>query len=141
MIILDTNVLSETQRLRPNPGVMAWLDSQAPETLWLTAITVAEIRYGIAALPDGSRARLLAERFEVITTQDFSDRIISLDSQAAVAFGDRMAVARRSGHAVGLADGMIAAIAASCGAAVATRDAGPFEAMGIQVVNPWDQAR
>ncbi|MBE7245787.1 MAG: type II toxin-antitoxin system VapC family toxin [Actinomycetospora chiangmaiensis] len=137
MIVLDTNVVSELWKVAPNPAVLAWVDAQAIETLYLTAITVAELRYGIAAMPEGRRRTVFQERMERELLPAFSGRILPFDLDASRHYAAFMARARAAGQAIGTADGYIAASATARGFAVATRDTGPFEAAGIRVSNPW----
>ena len=140
MIILDTMVLSEPFRPRPNPTVIAWLDRQLPGELFVTAISQAEMEYGVWAMAEGRRRaklhRGITELFEV----DFSGRVLSFDTRAARMFGASIASARQTHgrEAVGDLDGMIAAIAiAHDRCPVATRDGRPFALMGIEAVDPW----
>ena len=141
MIILDTNVLSEPLRPRPNADVVAWLDAQVIETLYLTTVSLAEIRYGIACLPDGKRRRRLHERFEGEVVPLFSGRTLTFDEPATVAYATLRARARANGRGIGDFDALIASIANATGFTVATRDTAPFEAAGAAVVNPFDQTR
>ncbi|MBB2890640.1 PIN domain-containing protein [Flexivirga oryzae] len=138
MIILDTNVLSEPLRREPSPSVVAWLDAQAIETLYLTTICLAEIRCGIAALPAGRRRSTLARRFDREVLPRFRDRVLAFDEPAASAYGMLRAKARADGRAIGDFDALVAAIADWRKFTVATRDVSPFEAAGITVINPFD---
>jgi predicted nucleic acid-binding protein len=137
MIVLDTNVLSELWRVEPNPNVLEWIDSQAVETLYLSAITVAELRYGLAAMTKGKRRTIYQERLESEVLPAFAGRVLPFDLDASAAYAALMARAKAAGKAIGNADGYIAAIAAAHGFAVATRDVGPFRSAGVAVVNPW----
>lgn len=137
MILLDTNVISETMRKAPDPKVVAWLDAQAAETLCLSTVSLAELLYGIAALPTGRRKGELERAMTDNAALLFGDRILSFDIDAAITYAEVMSVARRAGRPIGVADGQIAAIAVTHSLAVATRDAIPFEAAGIDVINPW----
>ncbi|PRE45501.1 type II toxin-antitoxin system VapC family toxin [Burkholderia multivorans] len=137
MIILDTNVLSEALRPTPNDVVMAWLDAQPRSSLFTTAITRAEIFYGLGLLPDGSRRHQLTRVVEVIFDEDFAGRVLGFDSDAADAYAT-IAVARRSaGRSISQFDAMIAATAQSRGAALATRNVKDFTDCGISVIDPW----
>lgn len=137
MIVLDTNVVSEFMRLTPQPEVIAWLDDQPTSTLFVTAITEAEILRGIGLLPHGRRRRALTAAAERAFGVLFDERILSFDSEAARAYA-AIAVSRRAvGHPISQADCQIAAIARSRGASVATRDVKGFRDCGIDVVNPW----
>lgn len=138
MILIDTNVISEPWKPAPEARVLAWLDAQLVETLFLSAVTVAELRFGIAAMPEGKRRTLLQDRLEGEVLPLFSGRILPFDLDASAAYAALMAEARASGKAIGVADGFIAAIARARNLAVATRDVGPFAAAGLKVIDPWD---
>lgn len=137
MIVLDTNVISEPWKIRPDPNVLGWIDRQLIDTLYLTTITIAEIRFGLQAMPKGKRREVLLDRLEREIIPAFSGRILSFDLNASRAYGDLMARARGAGLAIGKADGYIAATAAAHNLMIATRDTGPFEAAGLRVINPW----
>ena len=137
MIILDTNVISEPLRPSSEPAVLAWLDQQNIETLFLSTISLAELRYGVAALPDGKRKDGLSMALEGRIIALFGPRLLSFDPAAADAYALIRARAKAAGKAISAADGYIAASAAAHGFAVATRDTGPFEAAGLSVINPW----
>ena len=137
MILLDTNVVSEPLRPAPDNRVVAWIDAQALETLFLSAITVAELRAVVALLPAGKRRAGLQESLETRVLPLFAGRVLPFDLACTQAYAELMAKARASGFAIASADGYIAAIAAANGLAVATRDPGPFEAAGAAVINPW----
>lgn len=139
MILLDTNVISEPWKPVPDYTVIAWLDAQAIETLFLSAITIAELRFGIAAIPIGKRQTILRDRLEGEVLPHFSERILPFNLAASQSYAELMARARVSGKAIGTADGYIAATAAANGLVVATRDASPFEAAGLKVINPWSR--
>jgi toxin FitB len=137
MIVLDTNVISEMMKQLPSPAVAAWLDAQRAETLYLSAITIAEIRYGIACLPEGGRRDALLGAF-ACTEDLFAGRILAFDTEAARHYAELAASARSIGLGFPTPDGYIAAIAAAHGYAVATRDSAPFEAGNVPVINPWE---
>jgi hypothetical protein len=137
MILLDTNVVSEPLRRAPDARVTEWIDAQALETLFLSAITVAELRAGLELLPAGKRQVGLQESLETRVLPLFSGRVLPFDLGCTQAYADLMAKARASGLAISSADGYIAAIAAANGLTVATRDTGPFKAAGVAVINPW----
>lgn len=139
MIVLDTNILSEPLRSAPDTEVVDWLDAQAIETLYLTTISLAEVRHGIAALPVGRRRQVLTHRFESEVLPIFSGRILTFDEEASASYAVLRAGARSSGDAIGDFDALIAGIAASRGFAVATRDTAPFLAADVMVINPFDQ--
>jgi len=137
MILLDTNVVSEPMQRAPNARVMDWIDAQAIETLFLSAVTVAELRFGVAVLADGRRKEILRTRLELEVLPLFADRVLPFDLAASESYAGLMAAARARGAAIAKADGFIAAIAASRGLAVATRDTAPFAAAGVAVIDPW----
>ena len=141
MILIDTNVISELWKAEPNPDVLAWMDEQAVETLYLSAVTVAELRFGVAAMPEGKRRSIYQERLEKEVLPAFTGRVLPFDLAASRAYADLMASAKESGKAIGKADGYIAASASAYGLMVATRDISPFEAAGLKFVNPWDAQR
>jgi predicted nucleic acid-binding protein len=138
MILIDTNVVSEPLKLSADVGVLAWLDAQMIETLYLSAISVAELRFGIAALPTGKRQDTLKSSLEQRILPLFADRILPFDLAASEAYAVLRARARAQGKAIAPADGYIAATAVAHGLVVATRDTGPFEAAGLTVINPWN---
>lgn len=137
MILLDTNVISEPLRREPEPRVIQWIDAQLLETLYLSTITVAELRAGIALLPAGKRRTGLQENLEQRLLPLFAGRVLPFDLACTQAYAELIANARKAGRAIAAADGYIAAIAAAHGFAVATRDISPFEAAGTTVINPW----
>jgi predicted nucleic acid-binding protein len=136
MILLDTNVVSETMRAAEG-RVVAWIDKQPVETLFLSAVTAAELRLGIAVMPAGKRRDRLSEDLERRLLPLFHGRVLPFDLAASQAYAELMARARAAGSAIGRADGYIAAIAAANGFSVATRDTGPFKAAGLNVIDPW----
>ena len=137
MFVLDTNVVSELMREHPNDSVLAWVDSQVAETLFITSITEAEIRTGIAILPDGQRRRLLNVAAERAFSVYFSDRILAFDSEAAQLYALIAADRRAAGRPISQADCQIAAIARSRGGAVATRNVDDYTGCGIEVLDLW----
>lgn len=137
MILLDTNVVSEPLRQAPDARVIAWIDAQPLETLSLSAVTVAELRAGIALLPSGKRRSGLQENLEKRVLPLFAGRVLPFDLACTQAYAAMIAKARTAGFAVSTADAYIAAIAAANGFAVATRDMNPFKAAGVTVINPW----
>ncbi|WP_137896845.1 type II toxin-antitoxin system VapC family toxin [Ramlibacter sp. 2FC] len=137
MILLDTNVVSEPLRHAPETRVIEWIDAQPLETLFLSAVTVAELRAGVAQLPAGKRRAGLHESLEKRVLPLFAGRVLPFDLACTRAYAELMAKSRAAGIAIATADGYIAAIAAANGFAVATRDTSPFEAAGAAVINPW----
>lgn len=136
MILLDTNVVSEALTREPHPGVSAWLDAQAAETLFLSSITVAELLFGVGALPAGKRKERLATAVEEVLAL-FEGRILPFDTAAARRYADLAVSARAAGKGFPTPDGYIAAIAAHRGFLVATRDTAAFKAAGLTVIDPW----
>jgi predicted nucleic acid-binding protein len=137
VIILDTNVVSEPLKPVPAVSVLAWLDRQSPETLFLTALNVAELLDGIGRLPEGRRKRDLHDAMQSKVLPLFAGRVLPFDDAAAASFALIQARAREAGLGVGMADACIAAIAHSRGFVVATRDTAPFVAAGVGVIDPW----
>ncbi len=137
MIILDTNVVSEPLKPEPEPAVLAWLDDQAAQTLYLTSITLAELLAGIAALPAGRRRNQLDQALSQKIMPLFEGRVLAFDAQAAHAFAGVQSSASAAGHRISFADGAIAAIAAAHGFAVATRNVRDFKGTGVELIDPW----
>jgi predicted nucleic acid-binding protein len=137
MILLDTNVVSEPLKATGNSNVLAWIDEQMIETLYLSTISLAELRFGIAALPQGKRRDTLYSSLEQRVLPLFAGRILSFDAPASQFYATLRSRARAAGHAIATADGYIGAIAATHGFAIATRDTSPFDAAGLAVINPW----
>lgn len=138
MIILDTDVVSEAMKPEPDATVRAWLNEQTAETLHLSSIALAELLFGIGALPAGKRKntldRALTELLEL-----FKDRVLPFDTDAARHhYADLAVTARNGGHGFPTPGGYIAAVAASRGFIVASRDTSPYEAAGVKVINPWE---
>ncbi|MBC2775860.1 type II toxin-antitoxin system VapC family toxin [Rhizobium sp. AQ_MP] len=138
MILIDTNVISEPWKPAPAAEVVAWLDAQAIETLFISAISVAELRFGVASMPTGRRQTIFRTRLEDEVLPHFVERILPFTLSTSQFYSELMAGARASGRAIGMADGLIAAIAAERGLVVATRDTSPFKAAGLRVINPWN---
>jgi predicted nucleic acid-binding protein len=137
VIVLDTNVLSEALKPVPSATVLHWLAAQAPSDVFTTAITLAEILYGLETLPAGKRRMRLLAAVEKMFAEQFAGRILPFDQDAARLFADIAAARYAAGRPISQFDTMIAAIARFHGAAVATRNAADFEHCAIQVVNPW----
>ena len=139
MILIDTNVISEPLRAAPEPRVVAWLDAQNVETMFLAAISLAELRFGIAALPTGRRKDTLHQQVEERVVPLFRGRILPFDATASQAYASLRARARAAGQNIGTADGYIAATAAANGLTIASRDTAPFLAAGLTVIDPWQK--
>lgn len=137
MIIVDTNVISELMKPLPSPAVVKWMSDQAPDTVFTTAITVAEVLYGIELLPAGRRRDQLLEQAEAMLAEDFAGSIFFFDEQAARIFPLIAVSRRREGRPMSEFDGQIAAIAKANGATLATRNTDDFEGCGVRLINPW----
>jgi hypothetical protein len=137
MIVLDTNVVSEAMKPEPHPAVRAWLNAQAAPTLYLCSVTLAELLFGIAALPSGKRKDMLAKALDTLLGL-FRDRILAFDTDAARRYAELAVTARTVGRGFPTPDGYIAAIAASRGFMIASRDTAPYLAARLTVINPWD---
>lgn len=137
MIVVDTNVISEPFKRQPDARVLAWLDSQAPATLYLATMTLAEIMTGIATAPPGRFKSALQSGMAELFERLFAGRILPFDEAAAHAYARIQAAAKQRGQHIGVADGQIAAIAMQHGFAVASRDSAPYHAAGLAVINPW----
>jgi predicted nucleic acid-binding protein len=137
VILLDTNVLSEMMRPAPSTIVEEWLSAQPAAGTFISAITEAELRYGLALLPSGQRQKRLQAQAEAMLAEDFADRILPFDSAAAAAYAVIAATRRLAGRPISQADAQIAAIAASRGATIATRNVTDFEDCGVVVLDPW----
>jgi predicted nucleic acid-binding protein len=139
MILLDTNVVSEAMKPEPHRCVRDWLDAQAAETLFLSSVTIAELMFGIGALPKGKRKdNLAAAMYGVMEL--FEARILPFDTEAARRYADLAVKARTAGKGFPTPDGYIAAIAAAHGFAVASRDTSAFRTAGLTVIDPWTAA-
>jgi hypothetical protein len=137
MILLDTNVISELMRGKPSPTVLDWFGQHDAVQLYISAITEAELRTGIAILPAGPRRDRLQMALDAMIEQDFQTRILPFDSPAARAYADIAAARRAVGRPIAEADCQIAAIARAIGAPVATRNVWDFDGCGVAVINPW----
>ena len=136
MILLDTNVVSEAMKPELHPSVRDWLDAQAAETLFLSSVTIAELLFGIGALPKGRRKAKLTATLDGVL-ELFAGRILPFDLAAAQRYADLAVKARAAGKGFPTPDGYIAAIAAAHGFAVASRDESAFRAAGMTVIDPW----
>ncbi|MFT4256648.1 MAG: type II toxin-antitoxin system VapC family toxin [Pseudoxanthomonas sp.] len=137
MILLDTNVISEPLRASPDPHVSDWIDAQPLETLYLSAMTVAELRAGVALMPAGKRRTALHERIEKRVLPMFAGRVLPFDMACTNAYAEVLAATRKAGSGIETADACIAAVALANGFIVATRDTRPFKAAGLNIINPW----
>ena len=137
MIILDTNVLSALMQSSADLAVVSWVDRQAPEALWITSITVFEVRFGLALLPSGRRRRALERSFGLLVEEDLENRVLDFDVPAATAAGGLAAARQRAGRAADVRDTQIAGIAIARRATLATRNVRHFADLAVPVVDPW----
>lgn len=140
MLVVDTNVLSELMRPTPNAVIASWVGARATSSLHLTAISEAELRFGLAIMPPGRRRDGLAEGLERMLRTGFASRVLPFDSAAASAYAQIAAARRSIGRPMPEADCQIAAIARSRGMAVVTRNVSDFADAGIDVIDPWTDA-
>ena len=138
MILLDTNVLSALMRKEPEVQVVRWLDRQPRNSVWTTAITVFEVRFGLQSMATGKRQRALAEAFETLLTDLLDNRVAGFDSAAAAQAAALMAARQKKGLPEELRDTMIAGIVLATHATLATRNVRHFEDLAISVMNPWE---
>jgi hypothetical protein len=137
MILLDTNVISEAMLPKPEPLVLAWIDSQDHHQLWTCTIVIAEMLSGLDLMPDGSRQRHLRETADYMFSTLFDGRIFDLDLAAARVYGAVLKIRKSMGRPIDEMDALIAATALTHGATLATRNIPDFEHCGIPLVNPW----
>jgi predicted nucleic acid-binding protein len=137
MIILDTNVLSGLMQKTPDVAMVHWLDTQMPQDIWISTITVFEVRYGVHVLAAGPKRDLLLQRFEDLITQDLAQRVVVFDNRAAQAAAQLAAQRKARGRPVDIRDTFIAGIAMAQGATLATRNTRHFDDLPTPVVNPW----
>jgi toxin FitB len=137
VIVLDTNVVSELMRPKPSAAVLDWVDRQPAAETYLTAITVAELLYGVARLSDGQRKTDLAVLVEALLSKDFEHRVSPFDETAAAHYADIVACRERLGRPISTADAQIAATCRSHGAVLATRNVDDFTDIAVEIINPW----
>ncbi len=135
MIVLDTNVLSELMRPEPEAAVLQWMSAQT-DAFYVTALSYAEILWGIDLLPKGKRRQRLGEQATAMFTEDFAGRILSFDLATAPAYAAIAGKRQKAGQRLSPIDGMIAAVAQVHSASIATRD-GDFAGCGVPLINPW----
>jgi predicted nucleic acid-binding protein len=138
VIILDTNVLSALMRQAPEALVVAWLDRQPAESVWITSITLFEARLGLALLPKGRRRQTLEAAFAQLLREDLENRILDFDSAAATEAASLAALRQKAGRPVDMRDTQIAGIALARRATLATRNVRHFQDLNVPVVNPWE---
>jgi len=140
VIILDTNVVSELLKPRPDASVETWFASMRPDDLFITSIVVAELAFGARLLPQGRRRQALEASIATVFDQRFRDRTLDFDVNAAVHYGDIRAKRQQIGRPIHALDAQIAAIAHANSMTVATRDTKDFEDCGIELIDPWKAA-
>ena len=140
MIVLDTNVISELARQAPDPGVLSWLDSLDISGVATTAVTAAELRYGVARLPEGHRKRELTAVIRGLLAEDFHGRVLPFDERATARYADIVTGRERIGRPIGVADAQIAAICRDAVAILATRNTADFKETGVELIDPWKLA-
>ena len=138
MIILDTNVLSALMRTRPEAPVVAWLDQQPAESVWITTITVFEARLGLALIPQGRRRRTLESAFARLLSEDLENRVLDFDTSAANAAASLAADRHRVGRPIDMRDAQIAGVALARRATLATRNVRHFAGLNIPLIDPWN---
>ena len=141
MILLDTNVISEIMKVAPSDAVVNWLNDQRSGALYVSAVTIGEIEYGLRILPAGGRRIRLKERFERYIALAFALRVLAFDEAAARIYGEIMGLRREIGRPMSVPDGQIAAIARLNGLQVATRNTRDFEDCGIERIDPFLSGR
>ena len=137
MILLDTNVLSELTKTIPSGNVIDWLDKQARNSIWTTSVTILELRFGLRIMPAGKRRDQMEGAIKTMLTQKIGGRVASFDFTAAERTADLMAARQEAGRMVDLRDSMIAGIALSTNAALATGNPKHFEGLRVPIINPW----
>jgi len=137
VIVLDTNVISALMRREPEPAVVRWLDDAPAESLWITSVTVFEVRFGLDLLVAGRRRRQLEDAFVRAIEEDFENRVLDFDRAAAEAAASIAARERRAGRTIEIRDVQIAGIAFARKATLATRNVRHFDGLGVALVNPW----
>lgn len=138
MIILDTNVLSELMRDVPNPVVLDWLDRQPSASVWITCISLMEIRFGLLQMPTGRRQERMMEEFEAILREEIQGRYAPFDAAAASQTASLMVLRNLKGRPMEYRDAMIAGTVLSTNAVLATRNIPHFSDLGFNLLNPWE---
>ncbi|RUX33147.1 type II toxin-antitoxin system VapC family toxin [Mesorhizobium sp. M2A.F.Ca.ET.042.01.1.1] len=137
-LLLDTNVLSEVTRPAPNARVLNWLDGLDEDRSFISVVSIAEIRRGVALMDEGRKREALAEWLARDLPQRFEQRVLPVDESVALAWGDLMGLAKRSGRGLSSMDGLIAATAIAAELILATRNTKDFEGFGIELFDPWN---
>ena len=138
MILLDTNILSELMRPNPNDGVVKWIDALPDEDIWISAVTVGEIRLGFALMPEGRRKQILTDLAEQMFKEEFSEKCLPFDYQAAGEYAKIVSSRSRQGRPITVEDAQIASIAITADLTLATRNTKDFQGLEeLKIVNPW----
>ncbi|WHZ12925.1 MAG: hypothetical protein OJF60_003366 [Burkholderiaceae bacterium] len=137
MIVLDTNVLSALMQQQPDTQVVAWLDNQPAESIWISSITLFEARCGLALLAPGQRKGVLQERFDQFLQDDLENRVLPFDANAAIQAAQLATDRKARGRPVDMRDTFLAGIALARRATLATRNTRHFDDLSVPVVNPW----
>ena len=139
MVLLDTNVLSELMRPDPNEGVVRWIDEQPDDEVWVSAVTVGEIQLGVALLPQERRKQLLTKIADQMLKEEFSEKCLPFDFEAAGEYAKIVASRNHQGRPVTVEDAQIAAIAITADIVLATRNTKDFLGIaGLKLINPWE---
>jgi toxin FitB len=141
VIVLDTNIISELTRQVPEPRVLSWLDSLPAGEVGTTAVTAAELLYGVARMPAGRRKTELAAAVGGLLGNDFRARVLPFDERCASRYADIVCGRETLGRPIGVADAQIAAICRTAEATLATRNTDDFSGTGIELINPWKPDR
>ncbi len=137
MIVLDTNVVSELARRQPSPAVVEWVDAYDSSDLVITALTAAEVRGGVALLPEGRRKQAIGRAMESLLTETFAGYVLAFDLDSSAHYADIVAARRHQGRPISSMDAQIAAVCRQYGATLATRNTADFSNTGIELTNPW----
>ncbi len=137
MILIDTNVVSELMRPVPSTRVLQWLNLQPSREIWLCSVVACELLFGLARLPEGVRKQQLTRTLSLMLSEDFQDRVLAYDLEAAVVYADLVANRESQGRPISLADAQIASICLTHQASLATRNTKDFEGLGLTLINPW----
>lgn len=137
MIVLDTNVVSELMRRVPDDAVVDWVDRYPSDEVFITAVTAAELSYGLERMPDGQRKSVLAVKVSEMLTEDFQGQILPFDGVAAAYYGEIAAAREEQGRPISMADAQLAAICRRFAACLATRNTKDFVETGITLLDPW----
>ncbi len=137
--LIDTCVVSELRKPLPDPGVSEWLDGVSDELLWISGISLGELRYGIDRLPEGRKKRDLQVWYEEVR-QSFARQTVGCSAEAFVRWGELRARRETAGSSLPLVDGLLAAVAIEGNFTLVTRNSSDFRGLGVEVLNPWASA-